>query len=108
MDLAKIAEEKIAEAVERGEFENLEGSGKKIDLTAYFNTPAEFRAGYSVLKANRFVPGEVELLREIADLKAALASASDIERPTLSDRLNGKQMELSMMLERNHPGSRRR
>ena len=108
MDLAKIAEEKIAEAVQRGEFENLDCSGKKIDLTAYFNTPAEFRVGYSVLKANRFVPGEVELLREIAELKKALASASDPERTRLSGRLNAKQMELSMILERNHAGSRRR
>ena len=108
MDLTKIAEEKIAEAVERGEFDNLEGSGKKIDLTAYFNTPAEFRAGYSVLRANKFVPGEVELLREIADLKTAIVSASNAERPQLLARLNRKQMELSMMLERNHAGSRRR
>lgn len=108
MDLTKIAEEKIAEAVERGEFDDLEGAGRKIDLTAYFNTPAEFRAGYSVLKANRFVPGEVELLREIADLREEMAVAAESEIDALTARLNEKRMELSMMLERNHSGSRRR
>lgn len=108
MDLTKIAEEKIAQAVENGEFDDLEGAGRKIDLTAYFNTPAEFRAGYSVLKANKFVPGEVELLREIADLQDLIAGAREAERAGLARRLNEKKMDLTMMLERNHAGSRRR
>lgn len=39
----KIVESLIKEAMERGEFENLPGKGKPIDLTAYFDTPEEVR-----------------------------------------------------------------
>lgn len=108
MDLTKLAEEKIAEAVERGEFDNLEGAGEKIDLTAYFNTPAEFRLGYSILRSNRFVPGEVTLLNEIAELKEKISTAAAGTREKLEKDLGEKQLALAMLLERNHAGSRRR
>lgn len=103
-----MAEERIREGMERGEFDRLEGEGTKIDLSEYFNTPPEYRAGYSVLKASKFVPGEVDLLREIAELRSPVdgedpAAALDRER-----RLNEKQMSLAILLERNHRGSRRR
>lgn len=108
MDLSRIAEEKIREGMENGEFDRLEGRGSKIDLSEYFNTPSEFRAGYSVLKANKFVPGEVELLREIAEL----STPQDGEGPTAASdrerRLNEKRTSLAILLERNHRGSRRR
>lgn len=108
MDLTRIAEEKIREAVERGEFDNLEGAGRKIDLTEYFNTPAEYRVGHSLLRANRFVPAEVELMREISELREACAQAEPSRRNECLRLLNEKQMALAIVLERNHAGSRRR
>jgi hypothetical protein len=107
MDFEKLAEEKIREAIERGEFDDLGGEGRKIDLTEYFNTPAEHRVGYSLLKSNKFVPGEVQLMREIADLRRQVGSG-DGETGELQKELNEKQMALAMLLERNHAGSRRR
>lgn len=108
MDLSKLAEEKIREAIERGEFDDLEGAGRKIDLTEYFNTPAEYRAGYSLLKSNKFVPGEVELMREVGALRDAVGRACPSERDELVRRLNEKRMALAIVLERNHAGSRHR
>jgi len=42
MDFDKIAEEKIREAMERGEFDDLPGSGKPLQgLDSYFATPED-------------------------------------------------------------------
>jgi len=108
MDFSKIAEDKIREGMERGEFDRLEGEGVKIDLSEYFNTPSEFRAGYSVLKANKFVPGEVELLRDIAKLSKSIDGEDPKTGTDRERRLNEKRMSLAILLERNHRGSRRR
>ena len=45
----KLIEEIIREAMEKGEFDNLPGKGKPLDLDAYFATPEDVRLGYSVL-----------------------------------------------------------
>ena len=102
MSLEKIIEEKIQKAIENGEFENLKGAGKPIDMDAYFNTPSEYRAGYSLLKANNFVPEEVEILREIGLLKEKIKTVSDeSEKKFLTKTLNERSLALSLLLERN-------
>lgn len=102
MSLSKFIEEKISQAIADGEFENLKGKGEPIDLNAYFNTPAEYRMGHSVLKANNFVPEEVEILREVGLLKEKIKDVTDeAEKKNLNKILNEKQLALSIMLERN-------
>lgn len=102
MLLSKFVEEKIQEAISKGEFDNLEGKGKPIDLTAYFNTPAEFRVGYSLLKSNKFVPEEVEILKEIGFLKEEIKDCEDeLLKRKLTKELNEKNMTLSIIIERN-------
>lgn len=98
----KIIEELIQEAIAKGEFDNLEGKGKPIDLTAYFNTPSEFRVGYSLLKSNKFVPEEVEILKEIGFLKEKLKDCEDeVLKEKLTKELNEKALALAMIIERN-------
>ena len=102
MSLSKFIEEKISQAIADGEFENLKGKGEPIDLNAYFNTPAEYRMGHSMLKANNFVPEEIELLSEIGLLKEKIKTATDeSEKKILSKTLNEKTLTLSILLERN-------
>ena len=48
-----------------------------MDLESYFNTPEEWRAAFSMLKGNGFVPPEVEMLKKAAGLEGALASCGD-------------------------------
>jgi hypothetical protein len=43
MSIDRIVEAAIQEAIARGEFENLPGQGKPVDLTEYFNTPEDVR-----------------------------------------------------------------
>lgn len=102
MDLSKFIEEKIQKAIADGEFENLKGKGKPIDMEAYFSTPTEYRMGHSLLKANNFVPEEIEILREIGLLKEKIKSVSDeSEKKFLTKTLNEKSLALSILLERN-------
>lgn len=85
----------------RGEFDNLAGKGKPIDLDAYFNTSEDVRMAYSILKSNNFVPQEVELLREMADLKTQTAECpNDDERLELSRLLRDKSLALALILEK--------
>ena len=67
----------IQQAMERGEFDNLPGKGKPIDLTAYFDTPEEVRIAYTLLKSADILPEEAAILEDIARLKTELDSCTD-------------------------------
>jgi hypothetical protein len=95
-------EEQIRQAILRGEFDNLEGAGKPLNLDDYFATPEDVRIGYSVLKSNNFVPEEVDRLNEIRLLKEELKSCADEnEKKRLTKILNEKTLSLALVLERN-------
>lgn len=99
---ANSTEERIREAIERGEFDNLEGAGKPLNLDDYFNTPEDVRMGYSVLKSNKFVPEEIERLKEIGELKEKIKSLTDeTERKKLTKILNEKMLAFDLLIERN-------
>jgi hypothetical protein len=106
MSLEKVIEEKIQEAMANGEFDNLRGHGKPLDLSAYFSTPEEVRIAYAMLKSNEFVPREVELMREVDDLRSRLrAAVDDAEKTQIRKRLHDRQLALDITLEQ---GRRRR
>jgi hypothetical protein len=101
MNFDKIVEEMIKQAQERGEFDNLPGKGKPIDLTAYFDTPEDIRMAYSVLKNAGMNSREVDLLREIAELKQVHAAVVDEKKKAEIHReIEKKQIEFSLMMER--------
>ena len=102
MSLEKILDEQIRNAIAEGKFDNLKGAGKPLNMDDYFATPEDIRAGYTLLKNNEFVPQEVELLREIGELREQIRNAADEEsRQALNKKLNEKQLALTMILERN-------
>lgn len=102
MSIEKFIEEKIKQAMEEGEFDNLKGKGKPLNLDSYFNTPEDIRMGYTLLKNNDFVPEEVELLKEIGVLREKIkACADDAEKKILTKKLNEKNLALTLILERN-------
>jgi hypothetical protein len=45
MSLQKNVDEKIEEAIARGEFDNLPGKGRPLDFDCYFATPEHLRMG---------------------------------------------------------------
>jgi hypothetical protein len=102
MDFEKIAEEKIKEAMERGEFDNLEGNGKPLRyLDAYFATPESVRLGYSILKNSGFLPEEVTLLKEINSLKEQAAFCSNPEEKSrLRSMMRKLQLKYDLLIDR--------
>jgi hypothetical protein len=102
MSYETFIEKQIQKAIAEGKFDNLEGKGKPINLDAYFATPEDIRVGYSVLKANKIVPEEVDRLKEISELKEKIRNCGDAEeRQKLSKILNEKNLALAIILERN-------
>jgi hypothetical protein len=102
MSLEKALEEQIRNAIAEGKFDNLKGSGKPLNLDDYFATPADMRAGYTLLKNNDFVPEEVELMKEIGVLREKIKNCADEnEKKALNKRLNERNLALAMILERN-------
>lgn len=102
MSLGKFIEEQLRKAIEAGEFDNLKGAGQPLNLDDYFNTPEDLRMGYSVLKSSKFVPEEVERLKEIGELREKIKTCtSDDEKKNLMKIFNEKSLALSLILERN-------
>ena len=75
-----IAEKKITEAIARGEFNDLPGAGKPLELDDDSNVPEDLRVAYRILRNAGFVPPEVESLREVGDLER-LVAAQDVQSP---------------------------
>jgi len=102
MSIEKFIEEKIRKAMAEGEFDNLKGAGKPLNLDAYFNTPEDMRLGYTLLKNNDFVPEEIELLKEIGVLREKVKNCADeADKQILIKKLNEKALALTLILERN-------
>lgn len=102
MSYETFIEKQIQKAIAEGKFDNLEGKGKPINLDDYFATPEDIRVGYSVLKANKIVPEEIDRLKEIGDLKEKIKNCTGAEeREKLTKILNEKNLALAIILERN-------
>jgi len=101
MNFEKSVEAAIREAQERGDFDNLKGKGKPIDLSAYFETPEDVRMAYSLLKNAGMVSAEVDLLGEIAALKERLSTTyEEKDRSRIQKMIHEKQMQFNIMMER--------
>ncbi|MFH1135585.1 MAG: DnaJ family domain-containing protein [Pseudomonadota bacterium] len=75
--IAKIAEQKIREAQERGEFDNLPGRGEPLDLPDLTGVPDELRMAYTILKNAGCAPPELQLKKEIIQIEDLLSSLQD-------------------------------
>ena len=71
----QIVERRIAEAIERGDFDRLPGAGRPIDLDDDPLVAPELRLAYRILKNAGYVPDEVRLLSEISSVERLLAEA---------------------------------
>src|SRR5499427_5346895 len=101
MPFSRVAETRIREAIANGEFDNLPGKGKPLNLDDYFSTPEDLRMAFSILKNANCAPVEVELLNDVARLTQALADASDAAaRQELQRTLAQRKTQLAIALER--------
>jgi hypothetical protein len=93
---AKIAEQRIREAIENGEFENLKGMGKPLDLGDESWIPEDLRMAYRILKNAGCLPAELELRKEVMNLRELIDTIDDNkERIKKIRELNFKLMKLN-------------
>lgn len=91
-----VAEQRILEALQRGEFDHLPGTGRPLDLDDDSMVPAELRMAYRILKNAGFVPPEITARREIAEVEVLLLAATDPgERSRALIRLDYLRMKLA-------------
>jgi hypothetical protein len=96
--LERIAEERIREAMERGDFDDLPLAGKPLPLYSNGFVPEDLRLAYKLLKDAGFLPPEMELRKEIVSLKELLATVDDgEERSRLARRINDLVLRLNLM-----------
>jgi hypothetical protein len=81
-----LAEQKIAEAVARGELDDLPGSGRPLDLDDDALVPEDLRLACRILKNAGLVPPEVEALRQLRDLERCMATMEDQDERTTAVR----------------------
>jgi hypothetical protein len=95
---AKLAENRIKEAIEAGEFDNLRGRGQPLDLDDDSHIPPELRMAYKILKNADCLPPELALRQEVVQLQDLVAAMPDeAEKLKQMRRLNFLIMKLDMM-----------
>ena len=94
----KIIERRIQEAQSRGEFDNLPGRGKPLELEDDSHVPEELRLAYKILKNAGCLPPELQLKNEIRQMEDMLNSIPDEkEKYRQIKRINYKIVQLNMM-----------
>ncbi|MDE7242102.1 DnaJ family domain-containing protein [Desulfovibrio sp.] len=84
--IGAIAERRIQEAQERGEFDDLPGAGRPLQLDAMSHVPQELRMAYTILRNANCLPPELEERKEIQKLADLLEGCED-------ERVRVRQME---------------
>lgn len=102
--LSWLAEQRIQEAMRNGEFTDLPGHGKPLELEDLSGVPEELRMSYKIMKNAGILPEEVTLRAECVTLEELLAAcrssgnAAAGERKALESKLSLKRMRLQALL----------
>lgn len=99
--LKKLAEQRISEAMDNGDFDNLPGRGQPLLLDDCRGISPELRAAYKILKNSGVLPEEMGLKKELAILQKLLTQAKDHEeKDALRKKLRDKSIQYSLLMEK--------
>jgi hypothetical protein len=97
----RIAEQRILEAQRNGDFDNLPGKGKPLELEDLSWVPEDLRVGYKVLKNAHVLPPEAQLLKDIHTLEDLLKHVEDEgARRALAKSIQWKMVHLDALKRR--------
>ncbi len=100
--LTTMAEQKIREAIARGDLDNLSLKGQPIAREDFSGVPEELRMGYKILKNAGMLPEELQLKGEILTLRDLLECCQEPqERQKLHKKLTEKMLRFNIAMERN-------
>ncbi|WLR52758.1 DUF1992 domain-containing protein [Bacillus tianshenii] len=98
---SQLAEERIKQSVNQGDFEHLPGKGKPLELEDLSSVPEELRVGYKILKNAGVVPEEIQLKKEILRIEDLISCCYDEnERSSLQRRLSEKTLRFNQLMEK--------
>jgi hypothetical protein len=101
-----LANEQIEEALRRGDFDNLPGKGRPLNLEEDDHIPPDMRMAYHIMKNAGVSPPEISLRKELETIKAELSRAkTDEERRALEKDARMMCLRISLMME---PRARRK
>lgn len=96
---AWIADEKIREAMRKGDFDNLPGAGKPLPPDDMAGVPEELCLSYKMLKNAGMIPEELQLRKDMITLGDLLsASRDDNERAKLRHEISAKQLRYEALM----------
>lgn len=97
----KIAERRIMEAMQNGEFDDLENKGKPIQFEDDTWIPEDLRMAYKFLKNAGCIPPELEMRNEIINMCSLMNTIDDDkERLKKIRELNFKLLKLNLTRKR--------
>ncbi len=86
--MTQLAEKRIEEARDRGDLDNLPGSGQPLPMDEEPLVPEHQRMAYRILKNSGYLPPELEMHKEAVEIALQLAkSEGGIDKVHLLDRL---------------------
>jgi hypothetical protein len=96
--IERLAEERIREAMDRGEFDDLPGRGEPLELENDSHLPEDLRIAYKILKNADCLPPELQLRKEIHTTQQLLAGMTDTQQKYKQlQKLNFLIMKLNVM-----------
>lgn len=99
--IERLAEQRILEAQRNGEFDDLAGKGKPLEIEDLSALPEDLRMAYHVLKNAHILPPEAELLKDIHIIEDLLKHLEDEgEKKSLAKSLQWKLIRLDMLKKR--------
>ncbi len=75
-----IAENKIREAMENGDFDHLQGQGKPIDFSRDEHIPPEYRFAYRILMNSGFQEKEADFVQQARKLREQAQSLKEFSK----------------------------
>jgi hypothetical protein len=100
MDLFHIvSEDRIKKAYQDGEFDNLPGLGKPLQLEDLSGIPEELRMAYKLLKNAGYTQEEGQLRQEMMTIDGLLKKCDDsTEKESLQKKLNEKLLRFNQLM----------
>lgn len=99
-----IAEKRIEEAQAKGEFDNLPGRGRPLELEDMSHVPEELRMAYKILRNAGCLPPELAERKEISRLVDMLEQCEDEqERVRQMQKLRFMIQQARMRRQHSHP-----
>lgn len=98
--IERMAEQKIAEAMERGELDDLPGMGKPLEVEDLSHVPEDLRASYKILKNAGVLPEELLVQQDTIALQQLIkACTNGSELVILQKKLTEQQLRVRLLLE---------